>query len=152
MFISTNIHFQLRFCAYIYKHTLSATALYLHLETYPFIYGSVYTSANMDALYTVTNICSYDSFACICTLQQQILASTILFATPKMHSEVTHICSYNPVFVYANNHLATANISSFVSIFISANMHVAVTTLCSKECETVATTSRIAQRVASWFV
>ena len=66
-------------------------------------------------------------------------ASTILIATANMHSEVTHIRSYNPVFVYANNHFAAANVSSFVSIFISANMHVAVTTLCSNECEIVAT-------------
>ena len=100
----------------------------------------MYTSANMDALCTVTNICSYDfSLASALCSKKNKMASTILFATAKMHSEVTHI-SYNPVFVYANNHLATANITSFVSIFISANMHVAVTTLCSKACEIVAMT------------
>ena len=98
VFTSANIHFQLRLRVYIYKHTLSATVACLHLQTYTFSYGSVFTSVSMDALCTLTYIFSYDSFVCICTLQQQIFASTILFATAKMHSEVIHICRYNPVF------------------------------------------------------
>ena len=47
VFTSTNIHFQLRFCVYIYKHTLLATVLCLHLQTYTFSYGSMFTSTDI---------------------------------------------------------------------------------------------------------
>ena len=138
VFISTNIHFQLQFYVYIYKQTLSFTVLCIHLQTWTHFAQWQIFAATIFSLASALCSKKYWHLRFCLRLQKCIL---------KWHISATILYLYMQTITSQRQILP----ASFPSLYLQT-CTLLWQLFVARHVKLWPWPSRIAQRVASWFV